>query len=214
VPPKARLSQEDFLRAAFALANEHGLDGLTLRLLGEAVGADTTAVYRYFRSKDALLVAMLDRLLTDVLTAEVDTLSPREELEFLGLELRKVLLANPQLAAALAAIEVPPANSLRLTDRIVRSLERWGLEGEDIVVYYQVMENFILGSSVLDAGAAPYNHEVRRARYLQINSTAFRTAGRSAEKVEELTERSFLAGVKMLGDAVEATIRAAGKQPS
>lgn len=206
MPPKARLSQEDFLRAAFALANEHGLEGLTLRLLGEAVGADTTAVYRYFRSKDALLVAMLDRLLTDVLTAEVDGLSPREELEFLGRELRKVLLANPQLAMALAAIEVPPANSLRLTDRIVRALEQWGLEGDDVVVYYQVMENFVLGSSLLDAGGAPYNHEVRRARYLQVNSSPFRSAGRSAERVESLTEASFVAGVKMLGDAVDARI--------
>lgn len=208
MPPKARLSQEDFLRAAFALANEHGLEGLTLRLLGEAVGADTTAVYRYFRSKDALLVAMLDRLLTDVLTAEVDGLSAREELEFLGRELRKVLLANPQLAMALAAIEVPPANSLRLTDRIVRALERWGLEGDDVVVYYQVMENFVLGSSLLDAGGAPYNHEVRRARYLQVNSSPFRAAGRSAERVEALTEASFEAGVKMVGDAVEARIAA------
>ena len=206
MPPKARLSQEDFLRAAFHLANEHGLEGLTLRLLGEQVGADTTAVYRYFRSKDALLVAMLDRLLADVLLADTSDLTPRAELEYLGTSLRRVLLENAPLARALAAIEVPPANSLRLTDRIVRSLERWGLEGEDVVVYYQVMENFVLGSSLMDAEGSPYNHEVRRARYLQINGKPFREVGRSADEVERVTERAFQAGIRMLGDACEARI--------
>lgn len=47
------------LRAAAALFAEHGFDGVSLEDLGAAVGISGPAVYRHFRSKQALLGAVL-----------------------------------------------------------------------------------------------------------------------------------------------------------
>jgi TetR/AcrR family transcriptional regulator, tetracycline repressor protein len=47
------------LAAALELARG-GLDAVSMRALGTRLGADPTAVYRYFRTKDELLDAMAD----------------------------------------------------------------------------------------------------------------------------------------------------------
>ena len=58
------------LTAALAVADRHGLSGLTLRMVGAELGADPTAIYRHFTSKDSLVVAMGDRLFGEVVAAE------------------------------------------------------------------------------------------------------------------------------------------------
>ena len=44
--------------AATSLVGEHGAAGLSVRRLGAALGCDPTAVYRYFASMDALMLAV------------------------------------------------------------------------------------------------------------------------------------------------------------
>jgi AcrR family transcriptional regulator len=48
------------VRAAIALADEEGLNGLSIRQLGQRLGFATMAVYRHVRSRDELLVLMVD----------------------------------------------------------------------------------------------------------------------------------------------------------
>lgn len=74
VPPAARrrrrptktgvvLSEELIVETALRLLKEHGADALTVRRLGLALGADPTALYRYFRDTDDLLLAIADELI-------------------------------------------------------------------------------------------------------------------------------------------------------
>ncbi|WP_260646025.1 helix-turn-helix domain-containing protein, partial [Staphylococcus aureus] len=53
------------MAAAFRVTDQIGLQALTLKALGQHLGVDSTAVYRHFRSKDVLLIAMMDRLLAE-----------------------------------------------------------------------------------------------------------------------------------------------------
>ena len=57
--PRGSLSRDKVLAAALELARG-GLDAVSMRALGARLGADPTAVYRYFRTKDELLDAMAD----------------------------------------------------------------------------------------------------------------------------------------------------------
>lgn len=54
------------LDAAMALLAEGGLEGLTLQAVAHRLGIVTTALYRYFPSKDALLAALQRRAVSEV----------------------------------------------------------------------------------------------------------------------------------------------------
>ena len=54
----ARLDADKILTAALAIADRHGLSGMTLRMVGAELGADPTSIYRHFASKEALVAAM------------------------------------------------------------------------------------------------------------------------------------------------------------
>lgn len=54
------LSRELVLRAAVEIADRDGLDGLTMRKLGAALGVEAMSLYNYFPNKEALLAALVD----------------------------------------------------------------------------------------------------------------------------------------------------------
>ncbi|MEM9692123.1 MAG: helix-turn-helix domain-containing protein [Myxococcota bacterium] len=60
----ARLVQ--IVDAALDLVTAHGLAGLTMQRLADEVDLTPGALYRYFRSKDALIVAMQQRCLLEI----------------------------------------------------------------------------------------------------------------------------------------------------
>lgn len=67
-PPSRRafLSEEDpaskrgILRAALSLFARHGLDGTTIRMIGEAAGYTNPAMFKFFASKDALALHLFE----------------------------------------------------------------------------------------------------------------------------------------------------------
>jgi TetR/AcrR family tetracycline transcriptional repressor len=201
---RPRLNQADYVAAAFDVASDVGLHALTLKALGERLGVDSTAVYRHFRSKDLLLLAMLDRLLDDALEPTDAHASPRAELEHISTNLRAVLLANPPLAVALAGVTEAPDNGVRLSDRIVDALSRMGLQGEDLVVHYQLLEHVVVGSCMFDGDGAPDNWDIRRRRYERIGSREFRSVATSTASVRRVADDVFDLGVRLVLDACES----------
>jgi AcrR family transcriptional regulator len=63
----AVLSADLIADTAMSLVSEHGAAELSVRRLGAALGCDPTAVYRYFASMDALMLAVADRLIGQAL---------------------------------------------------------------------------------------------------------------------------------------------------
>jgi AcrR family transcriptional regulator len=62
------LTRDDILGAALPLLARHGVDGLTVRSVADALGISSPAVYHYFSGRDALIDRLCERV-----AAEVDT---------------------------------------------------------------------------------------------------------------------------------------------
>jgi AcrR family transcriptional regulator len=60
VEPRVRLNRERVLHAAVALADELGIESLTMRGLGEELGVEAMSLYYYVANKDELLDGMVD----------------------------------------------------------------------------------------------------------------------------------------------------------
>ena len=59
------LTEDSIVATSIRLIEQAGSDRFTLRRLGEALGADPTAIYRHFKDKDELLRAVGDRIIAD-----------------------------------------------------------------------------------------------------------------------------------------------------
>src|SRR5882762_9106527 len=57
------LSAELIVHTSMRLIEQDGSESLSMRRLGVALGSDATAIYRYFPSKDELLLAVADELI-------------------------------------------------------------------------------------------------------------------------------------------------------
>jgi AcrR family transcriptional regulator len=60
------LTRERVLQAAMALADEAGIDSLTMRRLGEVLGVGPMALYRHVANKDDLIDAMVDIVFVEI----------------------------------------------------------------------------------------------------------------------------------------------------
>ena len=60
------LTRDRILSAAIAIADAEGIDALTMRRLGSAVGVEAMSLYHHVPGKDALLDGITDAALRDV----------------------------------------------------------------------------------------------------------------------------------------------------
>lgn len=60
------LSRERVLRAAIALADQAGIESLTMRRLGQALGVEAMSLYNHVANKDDMLDAIVDMVLGDI----------------------------------------------------------------------------------------------------------------------------------------------------
>jgi AcrR family transcriptional regulator len=60
------LSRARILGAAVALADEHGIDAVSMRRLGQELGVDPMSLYKHVANKDDLLDGMIDTVVAEI----------------------------------------------------------------------------------------------------------------------------------------------------
>lgn len=73
-PPRPPLSRERVLHAAVAVADQGGLESLTMRRLGQHLAVEAMSLYKHVASKDEILDGMID-----IVVGEIDLPSPGVE---------------------------------------------------------------------------------------------------------------------------------------
>lgn len=164
-PRRARgsLNPEVITAAAFRIAERQGLDGVTFQALGAELDAHPTAIYRHFRSKDDLLLALVDALHAEAL-AELapPTDDWAADLRAVSVKTHEVFLRHPaigQLAVRTARRE----HEFRTVERVVDCMLRAGLSPAAAAHHYRVFADFVLGYSALDAALAALPPDARAA---------------------------------------------------
>ncbi|WP_326783978.1 TetR/AcrR family transcriptional regulator [Streptomyces sp. NBC_00151] len=174
VPPAARrrrrptktgvvLSEELIVETALRLLKEHGADALTVRRLGLALGADPSALYRYFRDTDDLLLAIADELIGRTLRAWHPTGEWRADLRELGLRVHAGSLAHPQ-AAVLSSYRVTGrAHEIQAVETILGVLRGAGFPDPEAVRIYHAFVDQALAFAALDAASLALPPATREA---------------------------------------------------
>jgi AcrR family transcriptional regulator len=69
---RAPLTRERVLQAAVALADERGIEALTMRNLGQEVGVEAMSLYNHVANKEAILDGVIELVIDEVLEAVQD----------------------------------------------------------------------------------------------------------------------------------------------
>jgi AcrR family transcriptional regulator len=121
-----------------------------MRALGARLGADPTAVYRYFRTKDELLDAMADAVVAGDRPVP-QTGRPADDLAAAFENFRASLLAHPALVPVVA--RRPPGGEATRegADRVLVLLSGAGLDAATAAAAYQALLFYTLGHALLEA---------------------------------------------------------------
>lgn len=148
---------DDFVSAALDLTRRDGLPELSIRRLAAELGLSHMAVYKHLADKDALVEAMVDRVMGSVVTPPLDPDRWGEWIEEVALRIVTGLNEYPGLADAVLA-RIPnrlTGHGVALTDKCLDALAASGLDRELAGTAFLVMFAYIVGSVQLRGRADP-----------------------------------------------------------
>ena len=173
------LDRDRVLRAAIALADEGGLDSLTMRKLGEALGVEAMSLYYHVAKKDDILDEIVDLIFSEIgLPSGGDW---KEGMRRRAFSARAVFNRHPWAIGLVETRSSPGPASLRHHDAVIGSLRRGGFSNELAAHAYFLLDSFIYGF-VLQEVALPVKTEE------QVRVTAEATLQRMADDYPHLAE--------------------------
>jgi len=150
-PVRTSLTRELILGAALGIVDSDQVRELTMSRLGTALGADPSAVYRHFRSKDELLLAMADALLNEVAADFDRSNEPIENLRRMGWALREGYLRRPGLAQEVAARFTGGRAEAQLVLEMLTSVEQLGFTRAQAIPITRGFAEMTLGHVLMTA---------------------------------------------------------------
>ncbi|MFJ5833502.1 TetR/AcrR family transcriptional regulator [Streptomyces sp. NPDC093089] len=150
----AVLSERLIVDTALRLIAQHGAEALSVRRLGAALGADPTALYRYFRNTDALLLAVADEMIGRAQEGWTATGDWRTDLRAMGVRINSCYRNNPQAAVLAAHRTTGRPHETRAVERILGILRTAGFPDDLAVRIYHAFVDQALAFAAQDAAAA------------------------------------------------------------
>jgi TetR/AcrR family tetracycline transcriptional repressor len=208
------LTTEGVVEVALQLADEGGIDAVSIRRLAAALEVTPMAIYRHVRNKGHLLDLMADRLLGQLALAPADASTWQDALRRLAESLLVVVQAHPA-APFLLARPFRSAAALRVSETMLAILDRAGFGPIESVRLMQVLTGMILGPAIHRATYArawrerPTATEHEQAASSPLPATEFPYLARVAEQLmdwsqgsaaDQLTIELWVASVEGLAD--------------
>lgn len=161
--------REEILDAAVAIADERGLDAVSMRALAERVGVTPMALYRHVSDKAALLDGIVGRLLAGLLPAQdVDGRPWVERLRTFALAARDLTRQHPWAASLLFSRPAVTPDAVRAVDAVYLALMEAGVPEPDVPRLERMISTFVLGFAASEASGrfapGPLDPRARRGQ--------------------------------------------------
>jgi AcrR family transcriptional regulator len=144
------LTRERVLRCAVALADAHGLAGLSIRTLAAELGSKPMSLYYYVANKEQILDGIVDLVFAEVYLPVIG--EPwRQEMLSRARSLRAVLRRHPWAVGLLESRRNPGPATLRHHDATLGTLRRSGFTLQATAHAYALLDSFIYGFALQEA---------------------------------------------------------------
>ena len=172
--PRGRLSRERVLRAAIDLADRGGVEALSMRKLGQALGVEAMSLYNHVTNKDDLLDGMVDLVFGEIGLPATGA-DWKTAMRGRAMAARAALSGHPWAIGLMESRSRPGPETLRHHDAVLGCLRRAGFSIAMAAHAYSLLDSYIYGFA------------------LQQRSLPFETSEEAVEVAESIFQR-FPAG--------------------
>src|SRR5262245_41076823 len=144
------LSRERILQSALTLADESGIESLSMRKLARTLGFEAMSLYNYVANKDDLIDGILDLVLgeTELPSSEVPW---DEAIRSSAISVHDALRRHPWACTlVMSAAHIRPAR-LRYMDALLGRLREAGFDADATYHAYHVLDGHIFGFSLWES---------------------------------------------------------------
>ncbi len=145
-----QLTRSTILRSALAIVDSHGVEGLSMRRLGEAVDRDPTMLYRHIPNKAELLDGIAEIVL-EQLRVDASDQDWTAQLRMVAVDFRALALAHPNVVPLLVTrplatpLAMRPLGTLRPLEAVLALLVAAGFTGVEALHIYRAFFGFLYG---------------------------------------------------------------------
>ena len=201
------LSRERVLEAAIRLADEHGVEALTMRRLGQTLGVEAMSLYNHVANKEDILVGIAEMVFSEVELPDGDDW--KAELRKSAISSHDVFRRHPWAPGVLSPDRISPARLLWM-EAVLRTLREAGCSPELACHAYHAYDSHITGFTLWLANMPATGEALRElaADFLKIVDA--RQMPYVAEHIEQHTrppregdKGAFAFGLDLLLDGVD-----------
>ena len=159
-PPRVPLSRDRILDAALALADEGGIEAVSMRRLGQVLGVEAMSLYKHVADKEAILDGVADLVMGEVEVPSPD-LDWRTSIRRSAISMHKALRRHPWAGFVLESRLNPGPARLRYLDAVVGVLRGAGFDTATVASAFMALDSHTYGFTMqelalpFDAASAP-----------------------------------------------------------
>ena len=141
---RAPLTRDRVLHAAVALADEGGIEALTMRRLGEELDVGPMALYRHVRNKEDLVDGMVDLVFEEI---GLPWVGPdwRQAMRQRAISVREVLARHRWAVGLMESRHNPGPANLRHHDAVIGCLRAAGFDIGMVAHAYSLLDSYVYG---------------------------------------------------------------------
>jgi AcrR family transcriptional regulator len=147
------LTKDRVLSTAIGLADTGGIESLSMRKLGQALGVEAMSLYNHVANKDDVLDGIADRVLSEI---DLPLAGADWELAIwtCAVSAHQALTAHPWACHLIMSGPRPLPGRLRYIESILRCLREAGFSARASYHGYHALDSHILGFTLWEAGHA------------------------------------------------------------
>ena len=158
MPRRAIISRDAILDETAALADERGLDAVSMRAVAARLGVTPMALYHHVRDKDDLLDGLVERLLAELELPD-PSLPPEQRLHELASGMRTVAARHPDTFLMFLRRPVVTPEALALRDSVYDALRDAGAPDQLVPRIERLLSTFVIGFAASEAAGRFAAHE-------------------------------------------------------
>ena len=148
----ARLSRELVLRAAMEIADEGGLEALTMQRIGQRLDVEAMSLYRHVRNKEDILDGIVDLVFAEI-ELPGDGVPWLTALRARAVATRDALARHPWTVGRMESRQRPGPANLRHHDTVLGILYGEGFSSAMATHIYSVLDAYIYGFALQETNA-------------------------------------------------------------
>ncbi|WP_343929602.1 TetR/AcrR family transcriptional regulator [Tsukamurella strandjordii] len=167
-PPST--SREEIVEQAVRLLDEHGVHGVTMKLLAAEIGVSPMALYRHVDDKETLLALALDAI-TEPFAAMTFPEEPRERIVAALTTVYDSLIAHPWVPEALIGPQRSGRGALHISDAAIGAAYRITGDRESALRAYRACWSLTLGTVLTHLRAVAESNDEATAWMIDLLDT-------------------------------------------